>query len=391
MTRTRIWTKRVLANIVAFLMIYGVIAMALFIVTKDMSQVLLLLVLFLPFFALFAARFFVDNIFAFLLLHIFIAVLPVVVFSGIIQIFAVVFLAFSAILSVRQKLKGEWELGASTVFFILAMVCALTILGQLNGINELTNLYIVMSFVIMVCCLLNYQIDNIDKSLVFSAKESLQPINSILRFNNRIIAFFIMIVVGGGLLSFVLPFGRVMSFAANVLLSVLRLLFGLFSGEESVPEPESPPLEEAPMNDDPMMPIADAGSGFFYTLGMIFYYLVTVVAIVGIVAAIVYAVLRFYKAYYGTKKTDGDIKEFITPEIEMGGISRVIDKIKRRFDTSPQQKLRRLYYKKVSGYIAGGVKIKTSHTTQDIAEILNSQEDIDDLTRQYEKVRYGSE
>jgi len=107
---------------------------------------------------------------------------------------------------------------------------------------------------------------------------------------------------------------------------------------------------------------------------------------------IIYIFYNFYRRFYSTRVQDGDVKEFIGPELTVENLKTSWNNLRNRFPIfgkDEEQRIRRRYYKKVRQHIKKGVRIQKQDTTQEIAGKIKPAEDIGYITGQYEWVRYG--
>jgi hypothetical protein len=241
----------------------------------------------------------------------------------------------------------------------------------------------------------------IDESLAILSVSGKKPVNAIIRFNNSILAMLFIPVVLFAVLSPWIPMDRAAGLLGAALLAALRGLFrfigwimSFFSAEEVADIPQDAPPPEQDFSG--FMEEATETPAWLALLETIIHVLMQILVVGLIAAAIAYGAYRLYKRFLATRGRggeegpDGDTSEYIGPKLAVKPIVEALGSLLRRLSPKTEnEKIRRMYYKKVYRHIKRGAAIQQTDTTGEIADKLRPAEDIDDLTRLYEKARYS--
>lgn len=128
-------------------------------------------------------------------------------------------------------------------------------------------------------------------------------------------------------------------------------------------------------------PIANA----IFIVAQIFIYIL-------IIVGVIYLIYTFFKQYMYRTKKEYDIIENTAENDRVTKISEKKSGIRKFFQSlSPNEKIRKMYYRKVSELKKMSLKIKKSNTPDEISSAAKSQThtSIDELSDIYKKARYG--
>ena len=347
-----------------------------------------------PFFLMYFIRNTVNSLFVFLISHL--AILVVVYFLPLdfgLKVICIIFTVFCLILSLYDRLT-EAKSGLTIAFLILnaAVNIAVGIVITTFELN-IPGTFFVANMIAAILFYLIYSHNmDIGESIQAITLTSSQPIKSIKKFNNAAIAIFLSFVGIAAILSGLLPVEAVLRGLGNGFVAVLRFLLSRERPEpdvEYVPEP--PPMQMGNELQEWMMQETRGPFILWVILERILMFLFAAAIITGIIAGIIYLCYMLYKKFYALKKihADADLKEFIAPDITIETIAARLFKLAPVFGFSPEQRVRRQFYKKVKKHMKTGLKVQNSDTAKEIAAMINKKENIDELTKLYEKARYS--
>gem|GEM_PF-6886401 len=386
----------IVCNVMVFAVLVCPVAFFAYLRTGGVSAAWLCLLL-LPVFMLFyTVRLKIKSFWIFLALHAVMPMLPFVIFRGDILLAALfsAFMLAGAIYSFNVKYKGEPQY-VGHFFFLGTALCVLkTFAAPRLGMDGLTGLSAVLILVLASGYLIIRNMKQLDASLaVFSTRANTND-GHILRFNNFLLAGFVIFTAGiaGASLAVFSENGRralnsalaAVQRAFEWLLRVIfALLIRLFPPEDSVGSVTPPPPAAQP--DNPLLPglelpapppepsyIADA--------------VLRAAAALIIGGGAIYLVYAVLKRLYGNFRPaeTGDVEEKLDRE---GRVGRALRRLSARdFGRGEERRIRKRYYKAVVRQKE--LKPQSTDTTGDI--LRRSKADMAELTQEYERVRYHS-
>ena len=314
-----------------------------------------------------------------------------------------IFMLIAAIHSIYLRLKGQYGYEVSYLIFAIAALTALSLISGYNNMSLITAANAIWAFIIIIGYLVFNQTIRIDESLSILSTSGRKPVNAILRFNNSILMMFLIPVVLFAAISPWLPLdraarllGAVLQAGARGLINFIRWIISLFGAKE----PAEVPQDEPPLEQDMGFIVEEAAEppAWMALLETIINVLIQLLIVGLIAAAIAYGIYKFYKLFIATRgkggadePDDSDTSEYIGPRFAAKPIAEAIGGFLRRFSPkSEADRVRRMYYKKVRRHIKrGSAAIRRIDTTGEIADKLRPVENIDELTVQYDRVRYG--
>ena len=225
-----------------------------------------------------------------------------------------------------------------------------------------------------------------------------QPTGRIKRFNHILLLIFSGILALTLLLAPALHLETVIPWLASIILLGLRQLIQWLqslagSGDGPGPSPEPSPSPE-PTEPGGLPPVPGEPAAWLIVLQQIFYYLVlagTAVLLLGLIIVTIYSI---YRRFYQSRSNGSDVLEVLLPEF-MSDIRQNIRRSRKawaqQFGRSPEQKIRRYYYRLVDDLIRHGLNLAPGDTPRDILEQIESgnRPMLSELTQIYEKARYG--
>ena len=292
-----------------------------------------------------------------------------------------IFCVFASLLK-RYKKANETKTTWDTLVITLVINFFMIGLYKVSGYDHLIKFVTINMTAIITLFFIARQLNVFDEKYFHNMHSSTQPIKEINKQNYVVIFCIIGFIAVSIVLAFLLP----KEWITRVLMActaILRPLLGwMFKDDTSAYEPVD--MSKMEMNFDEASPT----SHFIQALSTIVLILLAIILFIGIIIFI----RTFFK---GIKKVQAKITESSAP------VTDIIEDIKpkklrfgssaRDFGHGAEYKIRKRYYKKVRNAINKGAEIKRSSTPKQIELELIKRGDnqITELTKQYEGVRYG--
>ncbi|MCL2709072.1 MAG: hypothetical protein FWF03_08165, partial [Defluviitaleaceae bacterium] len=265
---------------------------------------------------------------------------------------------------------------------------------EFSGVQAAARLIALTFAVLLALMFLTGQMLGLDGTLQWGGADLTRGRASIVRFNNRIVAAFILFFLAAAAVAYAFGF-------ASGLAEIVARAWGLFlkfmrwAGSRrggSQPEADySQALSDADIGGAYDAPDVAAHSEpwlIWVILERAFLALFVLATAAAAVAAVAYGCYRLYKLFYKkTVEAGSDEKEFLdagfTLSFRRKGEARRL---------APTNKVRRAFYKKVKKHMTkkkDAVSVGPSDTSWEIAKKIKASEDIDALTANYQEARYG--
>ena len=391
----RILLMDILSNLVAFLLVFNIFALAYAMLNNKIPWPYLFLAI--PFFFMFLLRAKIKKMLPFVSIHAAMFAMSFMVLGNI-RVFVPLlgFAVVSVIYSIHTKGRGEWSMPGVTAAWVIGVFAALSLLfmayvPDLGGVGALLN---ISSLVSLAAIVLYMHLDNMRFSLTM-LKERQRKFTQTSSASNILITVFLVMILVFGALSVLFPsetavliVGRLLLEIVTLPIRLLALLVQLFSGEAdgngTMPHilmfkggmAEMAEMEEIPL---------------FYTIANT---ITAVLAALIILALVTVAIaVIFHRLYKIFGKKDGDSgKQSLMPDDVKNKLKFVLGDMKEllpRFKLNVKHPVRRAYIKKINSHIKQGFKALPHYTPEVIADKIRPMEDIDELTQKYEEVRYG--
>ncbi|MDR1664985.1 MAG: hypothetical protein LBR83_08715 [Clostridiales bacterium] len=288
----------------------------------------------------------------------------------------------------------DYHSGTAVFFTITLIGACLTceyhsapVMARIAALDAMTLLILLFVF---------EHLHNVDGSLSIIGNPKSQPVFSILKFNNQLIAAVAGLMFAAAVAAVALGLDRyVLSLLTKLGNGLLWLLRKIFSGKgaaltetEILPfAPEMPP--QTPMSENPYA--AEEPWLFWEILSRVLYVAGVLLLIGGAIGIAVYAVYRMNKLFNQKISSNeaGDTSESLFPD--------AVERMRKRFFTrerKPANRVRRAFYKKVRKYMADGKyppakRCLPTDTALEMAAKIKASEDIDALAVSYQKERYS--
>jgi len=375
----------IINNFTHLVIIYGLFATAVYIITGSVMQLLLLWVMIVPFGVNFVLRRKVNVLGVLVLVHMIMPILFIFLLPftplGITWMVLLVGLALHSIacsFAKKPTVSISFSIPWAMVFTVFAMWAASA------DVWTLVVLYpIVIGVAVIGRKILIYMIQ-LDMSLSVPHLSSTQPLEKITSFNYRLVAGLAVViaVMAVPIYLFVLvPF-------VNLIMRIFPGLPEMTPGAAEVPDPRgvyaTPPVAIPPWLMEEVEPsllqqviiwilnIA-LGAILIVIAGAVLYVLAS------IILRLVNLKIRKSEAHLNLAGIE-DEREFIIPKL--------LGAKRRRRVKGSEHPVRRMFRETVVRHIKKGVPIVKSDTPADMADRI--QEDISQLAEDYEKVRYGN-
>jgi len=399
MSRTVI--KNLMANTVAFLLVFTAIGGVYFLVYRYVIFTWWLLAV--PFFLMQFFRARIRNPYIFITLHVLAAAgTTFIVGNAYDRWFILAFMIICVVYSFFMRMAGERSLDFYVGFWVTAIYIAVYILmGQTTANPDIIRQQLIASSLITLgLVIVHIHMDNIDASLTIANHRRTHHADKIISANNSLIAVFIALVFTAGIAAIVLPLGRMVSNIFRTIMTSRLFLAGRSMGGMTLGLDRPPvPVEHVPGDDtcdyykydhyEPY-PLDEAPAPYFdydrhLALMDRIYFIVFLLVVAGIFLAIYLFIKNFYHKHRKAEQKKSDDDDNISLERNILGDIR---DLLPRFGKYSKNAIRRAYAKKVNQHIRRGINVQNSDTTDIIANKIRNIENIDELTSQYEKVRY---
>ena len=355
------------------------------------------LIMALPFFFLLFLRKKVKTPAVFIPAHLVFIILPLFIFdTNIIIILTGCFAIASVIYSVRVKLTRELSLQGITIIAILGILAAIFLMLDASDLLYAPGVRVLLIFSAIASIIL---------AAVHTHMEGMEAKVSVLRdmhkkivskdvlcANYKMAAVFVAVLVIFGALSMFFPAGRILQGLMQLLILPARLFDFIrqliFRGTDIETRPGTGLISD--LADFLEMGEYEPVEGFARNplLGNIARILLITIAVAAVMVFFIYII----KKLRNVTDRQSHYEEAVMPETAIEKLKfalRDIAAFLPRLKAKPSHPIRKIYIKKVNGHIKQGVMILPSHNTDVIADKIRQNEDIDELTKRYEAVRYG--
>ncbi|MCL2350997.1 MAG: hypothetical protein FWC55_00545 [Firmicutes bacterium] len=347
-----------------------------------------------PFFFNLFLRRKVRNAALFLLAHLLFPAAAFFLIPGLpLKLAALAVLAVMDVLSISQRLsRNPRGYGASLCVAGVAVLIVMCFLAGARGLPRVANVYPALAALMFGAYILYSHMANVDSSLDAITMTSVQPVKDILSFNNRAMTAFMVILLLVVIISPFLMIDKVVLLAGKGLLNGLRFILSrLFdNAAPAAPAPTDAPAPVPGMGQDMIALLGPPGeSGRFWDvlqniiLGALYILMFPAAA-----ALVVVPVFLFIRRFNRTRKNGADDIESIAPDaVFKDAARRLRNAVPSIFR---ENRTRRLFRKKMQAHLRAGAPLEPSDTPWQMERKI-TKEDLRDLVKEYEEVRYGKE
>jgi len=390
--------KDTFANMAAFLIFFTILASAHLVIFNTIPWIYLILIV--PFYMLYWVR---KNVFimkTFFIIHILFLAFPFILIYTIGQFVPMMAVTLLCIYySVQMRNSGEWRPQNGHIVMLVVLFYAMfNAVNRFASVNDdIPRFYFSMALVFISMALLVTHMDNLDKRIeqLPELVRNTTPTRGILAANNVLINGFLVFIITFGIASLFSPVvWRLISRGIIAASNYIRRLTARSPDEEAVGEESGEYLYEDEMDNERFT--GDNGwqgegwltaDHWIFTVGGI----IVLIPLGVLILYGFYIIFKFFKKnFFNT--TDGDEEDSLMPDDTLGKLKFMLGDLAAflpRFKSDARHPIRRAFAKKVNRNIKKGVSIDLCDTPDVIADKIRPNEDIDALTKEYERVRYG--
>lgn len=299
------------------------------------------------------------------------------------------------ILFFTKRLHAEKNAHYLNISPLLAMVFfILWIIADQMGFAPLATLIIAAACGFLMLCLLGQYLNNFYDYMENNSQVANMPISAILHSSNGVMAIFMVLAMACILLFTNLGLGRLITALKDLLLSAIRYLLSLAPESDPTQYSANVPAETGAAGGPPPFMAEEGGtSPIMIAISNVIFTILKIALIIGAAALIIYTIYQLYRRFGSFNFTK---KAKIAAQDECNDVVEKIvtqKKSRRTFiftGTMPEDKIRRLYYKK----IRAAHKKEPVPQTQTPSELTQSlhpsdPEAANSFTALYEKARYS--
>lgn len=296
----------------------------------------------------------------------------------------IIFLISLTVYGAVRMLSNEEEKEASTLLFIFSMVAMICVYVLAVSRERTGYEWMLVAQAFLYAILFMYYehwigvhdaLRNVDKDGNFSTRH-------IIRFNSKMLGGYLGItLLTFGVLYF-LGLGDLISMGSKWLLIMIRRIIRYFANIE--PTEEAYQQEEAMLEDDRTFGdfFGEMKTGTFWLVLEKVLTIALVIFLIGIVVFVIYYLIkRFSKTYRYEEQGYEETKAFYH---EVPPSKKRRRSLREIFDNSPENRIRKAYYKKVKGHM--GKKVQVYDTPTEVGDMLP---DVKGLVEEYDEARYA--
>jgi len=324
-------------------------------------------------------------------------VVPLPIWPRLILVVLMLILAVRAFIRHFRSDENPVPVSLGSSVTVLIFLLALNLLAARLQMTVLCQLYFYLAIGYLLLTVWRWHQISLAERLQRFEGMTTQPIAHIRRFNQFLLIGFSGILLLVLIASPLLHIHDLFPFLGQLLLAGLRFLIKWLSslGGDTAPVETSPTETTAPP-DDSGLPEVGETPAWLMILQEIMTYLFMLASAALLLALLIYGIYTLYKRFYANRQKSTDVLESLLPNISdqvKSRIRRGNDLWSRQFGQSPEQRIRRLYYRLIAWHIHRGLDIAASMTPRQIEELLRRERsmDIREITELYELARYGPE
>jgi hypothetical protein len=301
----------------------------------------------------------------------------------------------------EQGLRSEQRQPGSLAVQALALllVIGLDIIAHELNLVIVSQIYFYLSITYLILALVRWRTVAISNQLKRYWVMPSQPTASVVRYNKILLLGFasgatVLLVISPVLrLHELLPWlGQRLLDLIHWLQSILAALMAALAPDGKEPAPTPTPMP-TPTPAIPANAIKEPPAWLLFLLDLLSY-LLTALVIVGLVALCIYGLYRIYRRFYD-RQPDSDRRESLLPNLAnlvQEQVEQSRSRLGQQFGQSPEQKIRRLYFRLIAAQIRHGLNYEASLTARQLGDLLDHDRfpELAAITELYEKARYGS-
>ena len=384
MITKRIFAQDMICNVVHFTVFYGIIILLLQPITGSSARVLWMLLTIVPFTVNFLIRRYVRSTVLVIITHL---VAPALVFYLLGDWFLLGALVLMTIYSFVRRMNKRNDLDTLFGIFAAALLIIMCFVGIHLGHDYAAIIYPILVVIVVIGSELYSRMARVNSSLEAITQRSNQPIKQILKFDHKMMPTMVCILI-----IFTLAGRHAVVDPIFTLISQIRMPeIEINQTRGPITGPLPPRAEMLPMmvleeqqEPHPFWEAFDAAIYFLMNIAIILLFITLFIS--GIITA--YKLMSYKKRQTPNLADGEDEKIFITPE-KVKRRRRGFEALSKLF-ARQENKTRRMFRKKILRYKKMGVPIVKSDTPRQMSKRIK-QEDIKELTAEYENIRYGGD
>lgn len=331
----------------------------------------------------------IPNIFAYILVHLILGAWILLSPHIITTCFGVIYWGILTVYGiVRQMSKeSERELSMPMLLLVLAGMVGIYIVAVDQDSLQFTPVLMSQAIIYGVMFLYYQHWIGVHDALKSIDKEGNFSVRRIIGFNNKMFLAYLAIVVAVFTILYVAGMDDLINWLTTMMILFVRKLAQIINeadGSEGYIEEEAP-AQSGGESDGPMFGVEPAEPSPFW---LFLEFLLEVMFIAVVIGFIVYCCYSLFKRFSEVHKYQEQGYE----ETKVFYKAAPKEKKPRRrslremFDNSPENKIRRAYYRKVRGQM--GKKVHPYETPTEVAETLT---DVQNLVKAYDEARYAKD
>ncbi len=329
----------------------------------------------------------IPNIFIYILAHVIMGAWIILSPHLIMTCFGVIYWIILMVYGiVRQMAKeSERELSMAMLLLVIAGMIGIYILAVDRNCLEFTPVLMSLAIIYGIMFLYYQHWIGVHDALKSIDKEGNFSVRRIIGFNNKMFLAYLGIVVALFAILYIAGMDNMINWLTTMMIMFVRKVAQIINeadGSEGYIEEQAPQAnDEAP--DEPMFGMEPAEPSPFW---LFLEFILEVVFFVIVIGAIIYFCYSLFKRFSEAHKYQEQGYE----ETKVFYKSAPKEKKPRRrtlremFDNSPENKIRRAYYKKVRGYM--GKRVHPYETPTEVAETVT---EVQELVQAYDEARYA--
>jgi hypothetical protein len=281
---------------------------------------------------------------------------------------------------------------------VIGYLLALNLIALRLGLTMVSQAYFYVGIVYLMLALYRWHRLALASQLERFLNMPTQPADRIMHFNRILLLGYGVVTLLLLLVSPLLHLHDLLPLIGAGLLAALRWLMRLLSsGEEPEPTDPVPEPTQPPGGQDPQLPFEPTETArWLEILQEIFYYLmigVVFLILLAILGAILYSL---YKRFYETAQPASDKMESLLPSLTeqtRQRLGRMRKRLNIQFGQTPEQRVRRSFYRLIESQIRRGLTLEASQTPRQILAAFDQDRfpDLAGVQTVYEAARYGQD
>ncbi len=278
-------------------------------------------------------------------------------------------------------------------FALLFLIGLDSIAIQLE-LTALSRAYFGLSIIYLVLTIVRWHQVSLNRQMERFVVTPAHPTTRVIQFSNVLLAGFVAGVVALLALSPALRLEALVPLLGQGLLALIRWLVDLAS---RIFKDKGPPVDTVPQPTprSPLPPVGDHQPAVWLViLQQIVNYLLITAAMVVLIALIINSLYRLYRRFYDAKRPESDQRESLLPSMAnlfQEKLKKSRERWRQQFGQSPDQKIRRLFFRLIESQIRHGLDAQACQTARQLISQLDLEHypQLKEINTLYEAARYG--